>query len=93
MITAETARKILKRSLQPKKLEIESHMEKIQKKIKLAAKLKMSDTDYEVIGDMMSVEQSTAIAITVALKLKNKGFAVKIRRNQIKVSWDDTKKN
>lgn len=87
MFDVEIARKILTRSLKPKHDEIELHMKKIEKKIKLAAKMKQDQTTYEVIGELMSIKQASAIAITVALKYKEKGFKVKIRNNELLFSW------
>ena len=87
MIDAKSAAKILARSLQPRRSEIEEHCKLASTKIKLAAKLKHDSTRYEVICEMMSVPQTSAIAMMVALEMKKRGFRVKIRDNELHLSW------
>lgn len=91
MIDAVDAKKILDRSLQPKREEVKRHAMLLSRKIKIAAKLKQDNCRYEVLGDMMSVEQVSAIAIMVAFEMKNRGYKVKIRDNEIHVSWKKIK--
>lgn len=88
-INATAARMIVKRALQPRKSEIEYQLQLAQKKIRLAARLKHDTTRFEVLGELMSVEQASAIAVSLALRLKSLGFTVKIRKNELLIKWEE----
>ncbi len=90
MISAIDANKILERSLKPRQDQIVDHCLRLSRKIKIAARLKQDSTRYEVICDMMTVKQTSAIAVMVGLEMKKKGFKVKIRENELIVSWKKT---
>ena len=84
---AKQARDILERALQPKQSEVDRQLKIVEKKIRIAASLKMNRTEFEVITEFKQPRENDGIAKIVAHTLKSRDFNVKIKANVLKISW------
>jgi hypothetical protein len=85
--TAAQARAILAKAGQPARDTVKAQLDLITKKIKIASTLKMNKLRYEVIAHYNSPCFDGDLALTVARKLKARGFTVKIRKRELAISW------
>ena len=81
------ARKILARALTPEQGEILRQIELATKQIKISCAHKCTECVFSVFTEFKQAEQQKSIAVMVAGELKKRGFKVKIRDNEIKISW------
>lgn len=86
-ISAKQALAIFIQAGKPSRNTVENQISLVSKKIRIAATLKMRKIRYFVVAHYESPHYDGDLALEVARALKALGYTIKIRDNELSISW------